>query len=244
MKCTSSVHTHVRCSLSILFVVLVGLAPEVACAADLLGLYIGGAAGQSQLRGDIKPCGPLVESPGASCLGGIFSISSVSFARNTTGWEAFAGIRPVPFLGAEVEYIDFGSSGGSSVAINSTANTMPLGAGSATTHPTATALYAVGYLPVPLPHLDIFAKAGVAELRSNINFSGELGCVVVFAHGAVCDPVALLQSSVKSTNTRPAYGAGLQMKLGSFALRAAYERMSVNTGDPALLSLGLIWRVW
>jgi hypothetical protein len=224
-----------------LIVVLVGLAPEVAGAADLLGFYIGGAAGQSQLRGDIKPCGPFVESPGASCPGSILSpIPSVSFARNTTGREAFAGIRPVPFLGAEVEYIDFGSSGGSSVAINSTANTMPL-AGSATTHPTATALYAVGYLPVPLPHLDIFAKAGVAELRSNINFSGELGCVVVFAHGAVCDPVALLQSSVKSTNTRPAYGAGLQMKLGSFALRAAYERISANTGDPSLLSLGLIW---
>jgi hypothetical protein len=50
-------------------------------------------------------CGP---SPGASCLGGISSaIPSVAFARNTTGWEAFAGIRHVPFFGAEVEYIDF-----------------------------------------------------------------------------------------------------------------------------------------
>jgi hypothetical protein len=34
------------------------------------------------------------------------------------------------------------------------------------------------------------------------------------------------------------------MKLGSFAVKAAYERINVNTGDPALLSLGLIWQVW
>jgi OmpA-like transmembrane domain len=164
IKRRSPLWAHFRCSLSILFVVLVGLAPEVAGAADLLGLYIGGAAGQSQLRGEIKSfnCGPFVGSPGASCLGGISAATpSVSFGHNTTGWEAFAGIRPVSFLGAEVEYIDFGSSGGTSVAIDSTANTLAM-AGSATTHPTATALFAVGYLPVPVPHLDIFAKAGVA----------------------------------------------------------------------------------
>jgi hypothetical protein len=68
--------------------------------------------------------------------------------------------------------------------------------------------------------------------------NGRLG-----ACGRGCDPVDLdnLQSSVKGTYARPAYGAGLQIRLGSFALRTTYERISVNTGDPDLLSLGVSW---
>jgi hypothetical protein len=61
--------------------------------------------------------------------------------------------------------------------------------------------------------LDIFAKAGVAELR-----------IIGQGH-----------------QHPPGLRRGLQMKLGSFAVRAAYERISVSTGDPSLLSLGLIW---
>jgi hypothetical protein len=200
-----------------------------ANAMDSLGMYVGGAVGQSELRGDLNSfnCGFF------SCSG----IPSPSFARHATGWEVMAGIRPLPFLGTEAAYIDFGSSGTTSVAINSTA-TFPGIAVSGATHPTATALFAVGYLPVPLPYLDIFAKVGVAELRSNINFTGNLGYC---ARPAVCDPITGVQSSLNGTHTRPAYGAGLQMKLGSFAIRATYERISANTGDPSLLSLGLSW---
>lgn len=203
-----------------------------AIADDFLGLYVGGAVGQSELRATINSfnCGRLL----TNCSSGI---PSVSFARHTTGWEAFVGIRPLSFLGAEAEYIDFGSSGTTNVFMNIDRTTnVPGIAGSGTTHPTATALFAVGYLPVPLPYLDVYGKAGVAELRSNINFSGLLG---VCAGPPVCDPIGSLQSSVKSTQARPAYGAGLQVKLGSFALRTEYERVSANTGDPALLSLGV-----
>ncbi len=35
-------------------------------------------------------------------------------------------------------------------------------------HPTAPALFAVGYLPMPMPFIDIFAKAGVARLSTNV----------------------------------------------------------------------------
>jgi hypothetical protein len=222
----SSLQAHVRGLLPPLFAMLAGLAPQISGAVDALGFYVGGAVGQSELRGDLHSfnCGP--------CSG----IPSLSFARHATGWEVMAGIRPLPFLGAEAAYIDFGSSGITSVAINSTA-TFPGIAVSGTTHPTATALFAVGYLPLPLPYLDVFAKVGVAELRSNINFTGILGYCVP----GVCDPITGVQSSHNGTNTRPAYGAGLQMKLGSFAVRAAYDRISVNTGDPSLLSLGLSW---
>jgi hypothetical protein len=152
------------------------------------------------------------------------------------------GFRPLPFLGAEAEYIDFGSSGTTSVVVYPTPRTLAM-VGTGTTHPTATTLFAVGYLPVPLPYLDIFLKAGLTELRSDINFLGAVGCVPRPPGGGICDPYGSAQASDKGNTTRPAYGAGLQMKLGGFAVRAAYERISVNTGDPALLSLGLTWRV-
>jgi hypothetical protein len=197
-----------------------------ALAEDLLGLYVGGAVGQSELRANIDSfrCAFVT----SSCPS---NIPSASFARHATGWEGFAGIRPLPFVGAEAEYIDFGSSGSTNVY------RIPAPY-SGITHPTATALFAVGYLPIPLPYLDVFAKAGVAELRSNVNISGVLG-----ACGPGCDPVYLdnFESSVKGTYARPAYGAGLQIRLGSFALRTTYERISVNTGDPDLLSLGVSW---
>jgi hypothetical protein len=197
-----------------------------ALAEDLLGLYVGGAVGQSELRANIDSFSCAFVT--SSCP---TTVPSASFARHATGWEGFAGIRPLPFVGAEAEYIDFGS-GGTTTVYNIPA---PY---SGITHPTATALFAVGYLPIPLPFLDIFGKAGVAALRSNVNISGVYG-----ACGRGCDPVYLdnFQSSVKGTSARPAYGAGLQIRLGSFALRTTYERISVNTGDPDLLSLGVSW---
>jgi hypothetical protein len=39
-----------------------------------------------------------------------------------------------------------------------------------------------------------------------------------------------------------AYGAGLQGKFGQFALRAEYERINASGGDPALSSVGILWR--
>ena len=44
----------------------------------------------------------------------------------------------------------------------------------------------------------------------------------------MCDPIGGLHASVNGTSSRPAYGAGLQVKLGSFALRTEYERISAS----------------
>jgi len=41
------------------------------------------------------------------------------------------------------------------------------------------------------------------------------------------------------SGARLAYGAGAQMTLGRFAIRAEYERINASEGDPDLLSLGL-----
>jgi len=43
--------------------------------------------------------------------------------------------------------------------------------------------------------------------------------------------------------TRVAYGAGAQVTIAQFALRAEYERISASDGNPDLLSLSIIWRL-
>ena len=130
LKSSNGIHTDIPL-LILASLVLLALPSRNADADDLLGPYIGGAVGQSESRANINSFN--CRSSFINCSSGI---PSVSFARQTTGWEAFAGIRPVPFLGAEAEYIDFGSSGTTNVFININ----PGIAGSGTTHPTATAL--------------------------------------------------------------------------------------------------------
>lgn len=219
---------------ALLLAIAAALGSKWTAAADLdpIGFYVGGAVGQSQVRANLGSlsCGF------NRCA---VPVPPVRFLRRTTGWEAIAGVRPFPYFGAEAQYIDFGSSGTTNIFINinRTAN-IPGIAGSGTTHPSAAALFAVGYLPVTLPYLDVYAKAGVAELRSNINFSGVYG---VCAGPPVCDPVGSVQSSVSGTSVHPAFGAGLQIKLGRFALRTEYERIIADTGDPALLAIGVSW---
>jgi hypothetical protein len=172
-----------------------------------LGFYVGAAVGQA--RDTVDNFGTF-----SFPLGGPFSLD-----ESTTGWKAMAGLRPIPFLGAELEYLDFGSAH---------ANTFLL---RADTHADATALFAVGYLPVPLPFLDIFAKAGLA--RTHTSFSGVLSCP------APADCIVGLAGDHDDSDF--AYGAGVQAKFQAFALRAEYERTDTSVGHPNLLSVGMTW---
>ena len=58
-------------------------------------------------------------------------------------------------------------------------------------------------------------------------------------NGATPFPVIVNPYSLSGTSTHPAYGAGVQLKFTSFAVRAEYERISVVSGDVNLLSLGV-----
>ena len=201
-------------SLRLIVAILATMAFRFA-AADPLGLYIGGALGQSHDRTTLRP--------------------AVSFQHDTTGWKALIGVRPIAAFGAEAEYLDFGNTG----ALTFVPLGQPFG-GIASTHPRAAAVFAVGYLPVPLPYLDVFGKAGAALLKTDIDANGNSfgsGCVTL----AGCDPAGPVHYAAHGTSTRPAYGAGLQLKLHRFALRVEYERISATTGDPDLLSLGVNW---
>jgi opacity protein-like surface antigen len=168
-------------------------------------------------------------------IGGAFGRANVRVDSNTThdlftfdeshaGWKALVGVRPIAPLGAELEYIDFGHPDRTIAGVNTDARARAAG------------LFAVAYLPVPI--IDVFAKAGVARLQSIAK--GTL--VTVQPGGEVCSNSSLnCLFDSDHTETRFAYGGGAQFKLSRLGIRAEYERISASGGDPSFLSLGLTW---
>jgi hypothetical protein len=197
-----------------LFVVLVTgsvFAQRVYAVGDPLGLYVGGALGQSTVRVD------------ESALGG-----SAGFDAHRDAWKLLVGLRPISLLGAELDYMDFGharflgppSSFGTAIRADS--------------HPKATALFGVIYAPIPVPLLDVYAKAGVARLQTDVNANS-------FCSVSPCVVTTTAPLVLNRTDARLAYGAGLQFKFAAFAARVEYERISASTGDPDLASIGITW---
>ena len=186
---------------------LVGAATIVvsapARADNLLGLYIGGGVGESHVRND----------------------SLSGFIENHTGWKALIGIRPIPIVGAELEYTDFGHPGATGVTV------APGLAYNVDASQKAASLFGLAYLPLPLPVLDIYGKVGFSRLKSDVNAS----CVTPVTCGA--NPAYHQQS----TDTRFAYGVGAQAKFFAVALRAEYERIQSSAGSPDLYALIATW---
>ncbi len=103
-----------------------------AAYAQLPDAYIG--AGVSQARID-----------------NIFD-SGRDFDLNNTAWKAFVGIRPIPYLGVEANYMDLGSES-HRFGFNDFNNRAHVNA-----H--AFSAFAVGFVPLPLPFVDIFWQSG------------------------------------------------------------------------------------
>jgi hypothetical protein len=106
----------------LLMLALVLLAPLSgnAVAEDLLGLYVGGAVGESRVA---------VNSEG-------FALSN--FRENHSAFQLMAGVRPISLVGAEIDYIDFGHPSGS------------LNAAPASATLKGAAAFGVLYLPIPV----------------------------------------------------------------------------------------------
>ncbi len=192
--------------------VLVGVATIMASAPALadgpvglnpLGLYVGGGVGESHVRND----------------------SLNGFVKNHTGWKALVGIRPLPLVGAEIEYANFGHPGVTGVTV------APGLAYNVDASQKAVSAFGLLYWPVPLPFLDFYGKVGMSRLRSNINAT----CVTPATCGA--NP----SYSAETTDTRFAYGLGAQVKVYALGIRAEYERIQSSGSSPDLYSLIAIW---
>jgi hypothetical protein len=151
-----------------------------------------------------------------------------SYDGKHSAWKVTAGIRPISPLGIELEYIDFGNpSNGEAVA----------GLGGLTQSAAkAWALFGLGYLPLPVPFLDVYGKLGIARLHTTT--SEVPPAPLCPADDDACGSTAF---AISDWSTHLAYGVGLQSKFGSLAIRAEYERISASGGDPDLVSLGVAW---
>ncbi len=210
-----------RLALRALFAICPSVMFGPLVAADPLEIYIGGAVGKATVRADeitfVAPTGNALTGP-------------ISLSKSETGWKILGGVRPISLLGAEVEYVEFGSP---------TASNTPAGYGLGYTvdmRSKAAAAFGVFYVPIPVPLLDVYGKVGLARVQTTVDATAGLGCF-----GPLLCPVAFGDFKRHRTDSRFAYGAGVQVKPGRFAIRAEYERISTNTGDPDLLSVGATW---
>jgi len=77
---------------------------------------------------------------------------AIGFSQNYVDWKALLGIRPVSLIGAQLQYVDFGD---------------PSDSYGSDVHQEAGTVYGVLYAPILVPLFDVYAKAGLAWLRSH-----------------------------------------------------------------------------
>ena len=139
-----------------------------------------------------------------------------NFNLSNTSWKIYAGFRPLGFpLGVDVDYVDLGSKDATTYY------------GPANASAKAFAAYAVGYLPIPVPDIDVYGKAGLARWQ----FDGSLPNQGLFR--------------ISDNGTDFAWGVGGQVHfLERFAVRIEYEHFNVREADDVqLYSLGVSYTI-
>jgi len=160
-------------------------------------LYVGGGIARDDLKG----------------------ITATNSDLNSTNWKVWVGVRPTSVLAVEADYIDLGSQSIGTSGIDA----------SSSTHLDYKAFtgYAVGYLPIGVPFLDVFGKAGVA--RWNLSGGTQTTVVPLVPHSFF---------SLSDNGTQFAWGLGAQVHVGIFGARLEYENFDVrNTNGANIVSL-------
>ena len=146
-----------------------------------------------------------------------------------TSWKVFAWVRPMSAFAIETAYLDLGSQtntffrpgvGACAVNVPNCALVTYKSNGN------ALAGYAVGFLPLPLPYLEVFGKAGVSRWKLN--------------NSALVGSTLAPFGSFSSTGTEFAWGVGTQVHIGNFGARLEYESFRIPGTDGArLVSLAI-----
>ncbi len=199
---------------------------EIAQADDLLGVYLGAALGQAHVRA-------------RASIPGVGPVGDVDMTH--TAFKGMAGIRFLSFLGAEVAYMDFGkvSRVGGGQFSGPSYDTLVT---SEQASQKGEAAFAMLYLPVPI--VDIYVKAGLSRITTDFsstyteNIPGAVTCQIGHPN---CSLVGVFTATRNSTDTSFAYGAGLQWKLGNWAVRGEYERFDAAGANPTLFSIGMTY---
>jgi hypothetical protein len=139
--------------------------------------------------------------------------TSVGPARDDDGFKLIGGVRPLDSFAIEANYVDLGTT------------RQPLGVVCITIPcPTETSIdsravsvSAIGMFTLPL--VDLYGRVGVARWESERR--------ILFAQ--------------ESEGTDPTYGAGVQLRIGSFAVRVEYERFDFGDNSADLRSVGFTY---
>lgn len=196
------------------------IAPPARASTDLLNVYIGGAYGHAVLQAEDSG---LVSAVPGSRLG--------TFDIGHAGYQVTAGVRGLEFLGAEIDYFDLGSGDASpswSGGFYGLTNAQIAQRGEAA--------FAMLYLPLPV--VSAYVKAGAARLKTEL-YASTAGPVCPAS--SPCPQIVLppANGDIQTTATTFAAGAGVQWRLGSWAIRGEYERFTALGKHPSLLSVGM-----
>lgn len=143
------------------------------------------------------------------------------FDDRDTGYKLFAGWRPLDRFGVEASYADHGQATVASGIVCIAMVTVPCPA-ETRLDARGMSLFAVGYLPVAA--VDLFAKVGVNRWQVD---------------GGI---PALPGLHYDESGSDLAWGAGAQLRFGSLAARAEYERFKVLADeDIGMISLSVSW---
>lgn len=169
----------------------------------------------------LAPAGVTLAADNGFYLGGAASNVSSDYALpvgagavdDDDGLKLIGGIRPLDSFAIEANYADFGTT---HVPLGIVCITQPCPAGQ-DIDSRALSVSAVGLFTLPL--VDIYGRVGMARW--------EVERSAIFA--------------VKDEGTDPTYGAGVQVRLGSFALRVEYERFDFGDDSVDLRSIGFTY---
>ena len=131
---------------------------------------------------------------------------------DNTSWKLLGGMRVVNLLAVEASYLSLGSQTSSFVNVGSHSE------GKAFTG------FAMGFLPIPVPYLDVYGKAGLARWSLS-GSTGNSGSLFSFSnHG-----------------TEFAWGGGAGVHIGNLGGRLEYERFRIpNTDGARVISLAVV----
>lgn len=134
-------------------------------------------------------------------------------ADDDRGFKGIVGFRPLDAFAIEANYVDFGDT---TVPLTITCVLTPCPT-EAQIDSQAISVSAVGLLALPL--VDLFARVGYASWEYELSpFTTE-----------------------ERDGSDPTYGAGAQVRLGSFALRFEYERFDFEDNSADLVSIGFTY---
>lgn len=148
-------------------------------------------------------------------------VDAVDARAHDTAWKVLVGVRSFGRFGAEAEYVDLGRPRTDTAS------------GRVDTRASGPAVFGLLYLPIPVPFLSVYGKAGLANIQQRATVttaSGSSDCVP----GIGCDGFNRSESEF-------AWGVGSEFRARAVSVRVEFEQFRASGGSLNLGSVGVLW---